>query len=62
MTESGPLPSGRDGVAGAVEWKGFVEELKRQWQLLWRERVDDKMRAEGVASSDFELQIGRAHV
>ena len=55
MTESCPLPSGRDCVAGAVEWKGFVEELKRQWKLLWRERVDDKVRAEGVASSDFEL-------
>jgi hypothetical protein len=55
MTDSCPLPSGRDCVAPAVEWKGFVEELKRQWKLLWRERVDDKVRAEGVASSDFEL-------
>lgn len=55
MTESCPLPSGRDCIAGAGEWKGFVEELKRQWQLLWRERLDDKVRAEGVASNDFEL-------
>jgi hypothetical protein len=55
MTESDPLPSGRDCVASAVEWKGFVEELKRQWKLLWRERIDDKVRAEGIADKDFEL-------
>lgn len=55
MTESDPLPSGRDCIAGAVEWKGFVEELKRQWRLLWRERIDDKVRAEGIADKDFEL-------
>jgi len=55
MTESCPLPSGRDCIAGAVEWKGFVEELKEQWKLLWRERIDDKVRAEGIADKDFEL-------
>lgn len=55
MTESHPLPSGRDCVASAAEWKGFVEELKRQWRLLWRERIDDKVRAEGIADKDFEL-------
>jgi len=55
MTMSYPLPSGRDCIAGAVDWKGFVEELRRQWRLLWRERIDDKVRAEGIASKDFEL-------
>ena len=55
MTESYPLPSGRDPIADAVEWNGFVEELKRQWRLLWRERIDDKVRAEGISSKDFEL-------
>jgi len=55
MTESCLLPSGRDCIAGAVEWKGFVEELRRQWKLLWRERIDDKVRAEGISSKDFEL-------
>ena len=33
--------------------KEFVEELKAQWKRLWRERVDDKIRAEGVASCDY---------
>jgi hypothetical protein len=55
MTESTPLLSGRENIAGAVEWKGFVEELKRQWKLLWRERIDDKVRAEGIAKDSFEL-------
>jgi hypothetical protein len=40
---------------GAVEWKAFVDELRQQWQLLWRERVDDKVRAEGMARDDFKL-------
>lgn len=55
MTESHPLPSGRDLTADAVDWKGFSEELRRQWQLLWRERIDDKVRAEGIADKDFDL-------
>ncbi|MBX5327266.1 MAG: hypothetical protein ACQXXH_01635 [Candidatus Bathyarchaeia archaeon] len=40
------------------EWKEqklFVEELKRQWKLMWRERIDDKVRAEGIAAKDFGL-------
>jgi len=55
MTESCPLPSGGDCIDNAVDWKGFVEELRRQWKLLWRERIDDKIRAEGIADKDFEL-------
>jgi len=55
MIESCLLPSGGDCVADAGDWKSFVDELKRQWRLLWRERIDDKVRAEGIASKDFEL-------
>jgi hypothetical protein len=33
--------------------KEFVEELKVEWNKLWRERVDDKVRAEGVAIEDY---------
>jgi len=55
MTESCPLPSGRECIASAEEWKGFVDELREQWKLMWRERVDDKVRAEGIASDDFEM-------
>lgn len=33
--------------------KEMVEELKVQWKRLWQERVDDKVRAEGIATSDY---------
>jgi hypothetical protein len=32
-----------------------VEEIKEEWRRLWRERIDDKVRAEGVASRIFPL-------
>ena len=40
------------------EWKErkeFVEELKRQWKLMWLERIDDRLKAEGIADKDFSL-------
>jgi len=40
------------------EWrerKEFIEELKRQWKLMWIERIDDKLKAEGIADKDFSL-------
>ena len=33
--------------------KELVEELKVQWKKLWNERVDDKVRAEGIAVEDY---------
>ena len=33
--------------------KEMVEELKLQWKKLWQERVDDKVRAEGIAIDDY---------
>jgi hypothetical protein len=33
--------------------KEMVEEIRIQWKKLWRERVDDKVRAEGVATADY---------
>lgn len=35
------------------EWKEFVDELKAQWKMLWRERIDDKIRGEGIANRDY---------
>ena len=37
----------------ASDEKSVVEGLKSEWKRLWVERVDDKVRAEGIASSDF---------
>lgn len=33
--------------------KKFVEELKVEWKRLWSERVDDKVRAEGIAIDNY---------
>ena len=33
--------------------KELVEELKVQWKRLWQERVDDKVRAEGIATDEY---------
>ncbi|MCL5948889.1 MAG: hypothetical protein M1490_00225 [Candidatus Bathyarchaeota archaeon] len=33
--------------------KEFVEELKVEWKRLWSERIDDKVRAEGIAVDDY---------
>jgi hypothetical protein len=33
--------------------KDMVEELRIQWKRLWRERVDDKLKAEGMANADY---------
>ena len=33
--------------------KEMVEELKTHWKQLWQERLDDKVRAEGVATNDY---------
>jgi hypothetical protein len=31
----------------------LIEELKEEWKLLWRERIDDKVRAEAIANNDY---------
>jgi len=33
--------------------KEFVDELRVQWKLLWHDRIDDKVRAEGIANQDY---------
>jgi len=33
--------------------KEFVDELRGQWKLLWRNRIDDKVKAEGIANQDY---------
>ena len=36
-----------------VGLKEFVDELRVQWKSLWRDRIDDKIRAEGIANQDY---------
>jgi len=37
------------------EYRALVESLRGEWNDLWRCRIDDKVRAEGVASKDYPL-------
>jgi hypothetical protein len=35
--------------------KKLIVELKAQWKLLWMERFDDRVRAEGVSANDYAI-------
>jgi len=35
--------------------KVSVEDVKSEWRFLWRNRIDDKVRAEGIAKRDYSL-------
>ena len=37
----------------SLDQKELIDELKIQWKRLWRERIDDKVRAEGIAVDDY---------
>jgi len=37
----------------ASDEKKAVEELRVEWKSLWRERFDDRVRAEGIANRDY---------
>ena len=39
------------------KWHEFVKELKTHWKMMWRDRIDDKVRAEGIASKDYSLLL-----
>jgi len=48
--------AGRDYIVETLaEKKKLVGELKQQWKTLWRDRIDDKIRAEGIADKDYSL-------
>lgn len=49
-----PLPVGGDCLVSNMVEDALVSEVKSQWKRLWKERIDDPVRAEGVASMDFD--------
>jgi len=49
-----PLPVGGDCLVSSMVEDALVSEVKSQWKRLWKERIDDPVRAEGVASMDFD--------
>lgn len=47
----------------SLDLKKVVEELKLDWKTLWRERIDDRVRAEGIANRDYSsLSVERGTV
>jgi hypothetical protein len=41
--------------------EGAVEEVNSQWKRMWREGIDDRVRAEGVACESYDkLFVKRA--
>jgi hypothetical protein len=43
-----------DPKVKVVSQKQLVEDLKNQWALLWAERFDDKVKAEGISVKAYE--------
>jgi len=49
-----------DGTEGSesaekADLRVLVDDVRVEWKLLWRDRIDDKVRAEGVANRDYSL-------
>ena len=49
-----------DGTEGSesAEKAGLqvvVGDVREEWRVLWRDRIDDKVRAEGIANQDYSL-------
>ena len=42
-------------IGDRVSRDEFMRKLKEEWSLMWTERFDDKVRAEGVAFRDYDL-------
>jgi len=49
--QKSPENSNRDSEVQTQ--KKLVEELKIQWKLLWSQRFEDKVRAEGVSTAEY---------
>lgn len=44
-------------VKGRETRDEFLRKLKEEWKLMWRERFDDRLRAEGIAVRDYPLLL-----
>jgi hypothetical protein len=52
-----PIRSNQGGIYKVknIEEKQILDEFKTQWKMLWRNRIDDKVRAEGIADKDYYM-------
>jgi len=62
--DSHPLLSWRDyKVKTFAQKRQLVEDLNAQWKMLWRDRIDDKVRAEAISAKDYsQLFVERGTV
>lgn len=37
-----------------IKQKQVVDEIRVEWKRLWQERLDDKVRAEGIATDNYD--------
>lgn len=45
------------------EKKELIENLRKQWRAMWQQRIDDRVRAEGITDKDYsELFVERGTV
>lgn len=35
------------------EKKQLLDELRKEWRMMWWERIDDRVRAEGISDKDY---------
>ena len=54
-TNSPQTPTNEQHESVAEAQKKIVEEIKVQWKLLWSERFNDKVKAEGISVNDYEI-------
>jgi hypothetical protein len=37
-----------------MDKRELINNLKQEWKRMWRERIEDEVKAEGIASNDYE--------
>ena len=42
-------------ISNRAQRDEFRKHVKEEWVLMWRERFDDKLRAEGIVAKDYPL-------
>ena len=53
MAVSHPLLSGRDQAVETSNQRQLITKMKIEWKSLWKERINDKTRAEGIANKNY---------
>jgi hypothetical protein len=49
-----PHSDGTEGLERPDE-SALIDDVKVEWKMLWHSRIDDKVRAEGIANKDYSL-------